>query len=105
MTTLDPLSVGDIGAVITATITDDNGAVDLTGAVVTLLLKKGSTYIAKTASVVSAAAGTVTYTTVSGDLPTPGDWSLQWRAVWAGSTLYFPPIPHRLPVQPNLVSP
>jgi hypothetical protein len=106
MSTLDPLSVADIGAVITATILDDVGAVDLTGATVTLLLKSGSTYIARTASIVSAVAGTVTYTTVAGDLPFPATWSLQWRAVWpSGADLFFPPVPHKLPVYSSLAEP
>lgn len=99
---LDALSVGDIGAIINATISDDNGAVDLTGATVTLLLTYGSAKVAKTASVVSAAAGTVTYTTVSGDLPSRGQWKLQWRVVNGTTTLFYPPIPDVLPVYDNI---
>jgi hypothetical protein len=100
MSTLDPLSVDDIGAEYTATITDDAGAVDLTGATVTWLLWLGATYIAKTATVVSAVAGTVTYTTVAGDLPSAApNWNQQWRVLGPGTRdLVFPPVPHRQPV-------
>ena len=103
MTTLDPVSVADKGVVLTATITDDNGAVNLSGATVTLLLKKGSTKLALTASIVSAAAGTVTYTTVAADLPSAGNWQLQWRVTSGSVDLFFPPVPHLLPVVANLV--
>lgn len=75
----------DVGQVWTDTCQAGTpaAAVDLTGATVKWIIRHASTTVEKTATIVSAAAGTVSYTTVAGDYAGPaGWWQQEWQATW-----------------------
>lgn len=59
----------------------DGSVVDLTGATVVLKIRRAdltAAAVSRTATVVSASAGTVSYAWVAGDVATPGDYLLEW---------------------------
>jgi hypothetical protein len=63
------------------TASKDGVTWDLTGATVTLILRRrGSSAVILAAPLVSASAGTAAYTTLTTDLA-PGAWYLAWRVV------------------------
>ena len=76
------------------TLTKDGSPVDLTGASVKFLMKKGATLYEATASIVVAASGTVKFD-VFGATPTfptaAGDWEQEWEVTFTDSSkLTFP---------------
>lgn len=92
-----PLKRGDVGVLITDTLTSGTGTaavpVNLTGATVLFLMKSRTTgtLFSRTATVVSAVAGTVSYTTVIADLATSATYSQEWQATFgSGQVLTFP---------------
>lgn len=82
----------DVGVVFTDTLTANDVAVNLTTATVLFVLRHSSgTVISKTAVIVSAAAGTVSYTTVTSDLSTAGKYRQEWQATFGDGRVYtFP---------------
>lgn len=64
------------------TATKDGVAWNLTGATVTLLLRRpDGTTATKTATVVNAAGGVAEYTGLTTDLDVSGSWTRTWRVV------------------------
>lgn len=91
---ISPLFVGETRRPISVTWQDDLGvAVDLTGA--TLVVRfggvAGSTSFTGTGTfnVLSALAGTFTYTLSTADIGTPGTWRLQFTATYVDGTKLF----------------
>lgn len=82
----------DVGVVFTDTLTANDVAVNLTTATVLFVLRHSSgTVTSRTASVVSAAAGTVSYTTVTNDLSAAGKYRQEWQATFGDGRVYtFP---------------
>ena len=82
---------GDTTPVITATLTDSAGAaVNLTGATVRFVMRKGGAATAKVAAaatVVSAPAGTVSYTWLAANTNDPGIYSACWEVTFSGGTI------------------
>lgn len=73
----------------------DGSVWDLTGVTVTLIFRKpNGTTTTKSATVVSAAAGTVRYTDTTSTLDVAGHWSRTWRFVDSSNSidLYSDPI-------------
>jgi hypothetical protein len=81
------LSVWDleVGKALQFIVTSGSSALDLTGAVVTMLLDDGKTY---PATIISAASGTVKYTTSSGDFLTHRNLIGQLRVSF-GTNRYY----------------
>ena len=83
--------VGNIGTVFTATVKDGGVVVNLTGAtpIDFLFNPPGGAIKSKTGTIVSASAGTVQYTTIAGDLDTPGAWTLQVKITTSGGDVFY----------------
>lgn len=85
---------GDVGVVLNATIVDVNGtAVNLTGGTVTFVLRRQSDTAVTTslpATIVSAVAGTVSYTLTATDTATAGNFLIEWSWTAAGVSSRFP---------------
>ena len=79
----------DVGRAFTDTLTTDGTAANLAGATVKFLLRgpDGTLKVNATATVVSVVDGTVSYTTVAGDLNTQGEHSQEWEATFAGGEI------------------
>lgn len=73
------MQIGDIGAHITFTVSDDAGAIDLTGATQLSMYLRAPSGAVKTVTpaLLDAANGRVRYTTISGDLDEVGNWQAQ----------------------------
>ena len=85
---------GDTAPSITGTLTNISEA-DLTAATVRFQMRLTTEYrytVDGVATLVSAAAGTVRYDWVAGDLDTPGDYVSRWLVTFADTT-----IEHSLP--------
>lgn len=81
----------DVGVLFTGTLTSNGAPLPLSGATVLFLMKKGTTLISKQATIVSAPAGTVSYTSVAGDLATRGTFLQEWEATFPdGRKITFP---------------
>lgn len=82
----------DTAIIFTATLTSDDEPVTLTGATVRFLLKLGSgSVFSATATIVSATAGTVSYTPGVGFPTTAGVYDQEWEVVFSnGTILTFP---------------
>lgn len=76
---------GDAGVLFTDTLKSNGAAVNLTSATVKFILRRKGVTISQTATVVSAVAGTVSYTSVAGDLDVAGDWLQEWEAYYSGT--------------------
>src|SRR5688572_17713744 len=88
------LTLGDELPVISATLTDPDGAaVNLTGCTITLKAKHRETGTAYSfaCTIISAAAGTVKYTWVSGNLTLVGMYDLRFDVVTSGGTSFSCP--------------
>lgn len=85
---------GDTGIPVAATLSDENGVVNLTGYTVTVNMRKvGSTENTITGgacSIVSAPAGTVTYTFAAGDVDETGLYNLEFVATSGANIIHFP---------------
>lgn len=65
---------------------------DITGATVTLYMRKpDGTLLTKTAAVTDGDAGVAEYTTSTTDLDVGGPWELTWKVVLGGVTVLSPP--------------
>lgn len=85
----------------TLTATYDGAAWNLADATVTLLLKDASgTTTTKSATIVSAAAGTARYDCLTTDLPSVGLWHRSWRVVQGSTDLTGEPIPFAVVASP-----
>lgn len=92
-----PLKQYDTARAISDALQIDSAAIDLTGATVTALWSRpdGVVY-ERAATIVSAVAGTVTYTPVAADVAIAGSAALEWRINYPGTRLTVPtvaPIP------------
>jgi hypothetical protein len=76
----------DTAIIFTSTLTKNDVAIDLTGASVLMLLRKGSTSYSLAATIVSAAAGTVSYTPGTGFPTEAGKYSQEWEITFSGGT-------------------
>ena len=88
-----PLKRNDVGVTIFDTLTAGASPVNLTGATVLFLMRSRTTgtVFSRTATIVNAAAGTVSYTTVLADLATSATYSQEWQATFgSGQVLTFP---------------
>ena len=96
---------GDTKRKFTDTLTLGGLPVDLTGATVQLLFKSGQTgvVVSRTATVVSAAAGTVEYQPIDADVAEAGAYLLLWKVTFPGSLyLHWPSDGYiRLNIEPN----
>lgn len=91
MTTKVAVKRGDVGVVFEDTLTSGGVPVDLTGATVRFILSRNGASTVRVATVVNAAAGTVSYAAVAGDLATAGEHRQEWEVTWpAGQTLTYP---------------
>lgn len=75
---------------IEATLSDDVGPMDLTGATVKLLLKSagaGTTLVEGVCEIVSAAGGTVKYEWDPADTASVNTFSGEFEITWANSTI------------------
>jgi hypothetical protein len=82
-----------IGLTFTDALILDGAAVDLTDCTVKLLIKDIATAITieRTAVIVTAAAGLVSYTPVVADMSSSGEKHLEWKVTFSdGSTLMLP---------------
>ena len=70
---------------VRATLSDASGPIDLTGATQIKLILKGATVtITGNCTVVSAPAGTVSYTWAAGDTAVAGDYQGEFEITWPG---------------------
>lgn len=110
---IDTVKQGDTARTITGTLTFNSAAINLTGATVYLIFRRVQDYtgrhvsddaVERTATVVSAAAGTVSYQLVADDTADSGLYHLEWEINFSGGTILRVPDKgyHRLVVQPNL---
>ena len=78
--------------ILRATLSDENGPVDLTGGTVKVwfCLKAGGTPKSGNCTIVDEAGGIVEYAWASGDSDTAGDYNLEFVATLAGKTITFP---------------
>lgn len=84
------IHVGDIGTTFLATMKDGDTVVNISGGDPLQLCfsKPDSTTITRTATIVSAVAGTMKYVTVDGDLDIDGNWSVQAKVGLPTGTWY-----------------
>lgn len=71
---------------LNATLSDANGPIDLTGATsVTLIMKPtgGGSTITGTCTIVSAVAGTIRYTWITGNTAVAGTYNLEFEILWS----------------------
>lgn len=73
---------GDTARTLTDTLTIDGTAIDLTGATVVLVWDDGTTITRKSANIVSAVAGTVSYVLTSADTLTAKTVRLEWEVTF-----------------------
>jgi hypothetical protein len=75
---------GDRRPILEATLTDEDGPIDLTSAAsVKLLLKSGATTVDGACVVVSAVAGTVSYTWGATDTLIVGAYDAEFEITWS----------------------
>ncbi len=75
---------GDRRPILEATLSDESGPINLTSAVsVTLLLKSGLTTVSGVCAIVSAAAGTVSYTWGATDTLIVGEYDAEFEILWS----------------------
>lgn len=71
-----------------ATLTDSLGAaINLTGSTVRVYMSSGATLINGSCTIVSPTAGTVTYTWVTGDTNTIGDYNVEWEITYGSGAI------------------
>lgn len=79
---------GDNVPILEATLSDQDGPINLTGATVKLIMKgKGTasgTTISGTCVIVSAAAGTVSYSWLTGNTDVVGSYDLEFQITYSG---------------------
>lgn len=98
---------GDTARRFTDTLRDDGAVVDLSVAdsvELAIHSEDGDALFVRTATIVKAADGTVSYDPITEDIETPGDYLLQWRVTWDdGTQSRYPSKGYiKLRVQPNL---
>lgn len=79
------LKRGDTVPALEATLTDQDGPINLTTATSVKLLAKSrtdATTISGTCSIVSAAQGKISYTWVSGNTSAPGSYDMEFEITW-----------------------
>lgn len=74
------------------TITKNGAVWDLTGATVLIFFKRpDATTFSQAATIANAAAGQVTYDSLTTDLNMAGDWTLSWKITLGGKVDYTEP--------------
>lgn len=104
MSTPLEIRVGDTARTIDDVLEINRQPIDLTGATVRILLRPiGSARVAKTASVVSASEGSVSYQPSSSDFLEPGEVFFAWHITFPDSKTLTVPTEHnhRLKVIPK----
>lgn len=75
---------GDRRPIMEMTLTDEDGPINLTGAVsVLLLMKFGATLVSGACNVISPTTGEITYTWAAGNTATVGDYDAEIEITWA----------------------
>lgn len=98
---MDPVYIkqNDTQPSISATLTEDGVAVDITGATVTFVMRpratrcqpaSGAPKVEAAAVVVNAAAGQVRYDWAVGDTDTEGQFDAEFKVTLAGATTTYP---------------
>lgn len=82
---------GDTARALTATLTLNGSAIDLTGATVVLVWKLNGTVSRKSATIEDATAGSVSYTLQSADVATAGTVKLEWEVTFSDATVLTVP--------------
>lgn len=79
---------GETGKVIQPSIL----GVDVTGCTITVYVLKpnGTTLLTKSGTIINASTGQVSWTTISTDIDTVGEYHSQVKTVNGGVTLYYP---------------
>jgi hypothetical protein len=103
MSTTITMKRGDLLPALAATLSNEAGVFNLTGATVDVLWRPAATGLdaiegtestataqRRTAAVVSEVAGTVSYAWVAGDTDTAGTFDLEFEITVGGKTLSFP---------------
>ena len=91
MATVIKIKRGDTARLLTDTLTLDGEAIDLTSAVVVLVWHDGDTAQRKTAAIMSATAGEVSYKPTEADTETVAKIRLEWEITFGdGSVMTVP---------------
>jgi len=81
---------GDTGPDIEATLSNADGAENLSGASVKCIIRPtsgGAAIVDAAASIVEAASGTVKYVLQEGDTDDAGDYLVEWEVTFSGGTI------------------
>jgi hypothetical protein len=96
---------GDTGPDLTAILHDEDDAtspIDLTGAAVRFQMRKENDKrftVNQPATVLSAAAGEVSYSWAVNDLAVPGDYQVQWEIVFPDGKIQTQAVPSTITVR------
>jgi len=93
MTEVTKVKRGDVGVIFADTLTEDDEAVNLTGATVTFILRLrgGTVPVTGTATIVDATGGTVSYATVAGNLDVAGLYNQEWEVTYGNGDKFTYP--------------
>ena len=97
------LQVGNVGSILRFTVVDQDAAVvNVSAATLTLYFRSPQNKVLTKSGALTGSGtdGIIQYTTIAGDLDTPGNWLAQAKVVISGSTWFSNIVP--VQVQANL---